>query len=96
MNLTKALTTPYSASKTPTVNNPAKTVKRKNCLCTTFNQLVTSSADKTYYCRQTGFNFSLSNALTLQCHLPQIHQQNSQTDRNSKIREKRKVKNGAY
>jgi hypothetical protein len=60
MKLTKALTIPYSASKTPTVNNPTENVRRKICLCVTFNQPVTSSMNEVYYFGQTGFNFSLS------------------------------------
>ena len=32
MNLTKALTVPYSASKTPTVNDVAKSARRRICL----------------------------------------------------------------
>jgi len=43
MNLTKPLTIPYSDSKTPAVNNPTENVKRRICLCVTFNQLATSS-----------------------------------------------------
>jgi len=60
MNLTKALTNPYSDSKTPTVNNPTENVRRRICLCVSFNQQVTSSVNEVYYFGQTGFNFSLS------------------------------------
>jgi len=37
MKLTKALTIPYSDSKIPTVNNPAKNVRRRICLYVVFN-----------------------------------------------------------
>ena len=59
MNLTKPLTIPYSDSKTPTVNNPTENVRRRICLCVTFNQRVTSSVNEVYYFGQTGFNFYL-------------------------------------
>jgi hypothetical protein len=68
MNLTKPITIPYSDSRTPTVNNPTENVRRRICLCVTFNQLVTSSVNEGYYFGQTGFNFYLSSIKKMEPH----------------------------